>query len=432
MNAVNIPAPAKRHGTAGEPMSGALRRPAARSVEVTKLPPTTPATARRPALLRAAAYIRVSTADPSQQDSLWAQQYRLTQMIMGNPDCAYAGAYRDDGVSGYKADRPAFTRLMADARAGKIDLIYTKSISRFARNTELLLRAVRELQSLGVGVIFDEQGIDTRTAQGEVMISVMGAVAEAERTSISGNVRWALRKRIESGNTQHMTNAPYGYTRTESGLIPDGNAEVVRGIFDRYIGGDSCKDIADRLNGQGVPAPGGGCWRWQSVYAILTREKYKGDCLYFKQHRLVDGRRVYNHGTYDQYYVEDNHPGIVDEETWTAAQALKDERLQSGRSDHSGRLKCPHCHTSLTRVVVKGRVFWCCRKSLRAGKAACPGIRVPEEALTELEAGRTYAVREDDNAAQGAIIATVRVHGHEKVYRFEEITGRIYTNSRRV
>lgn len=204
-------------------------------------------------------------------------------------------------------------------------------------------------------------------------------------------------------------------------MKPDENAAVVRDIFKRYLSGDSCKTIANDLNRRGIAAAGGGQWRWQSVRAILGQEKYKGDCLYFKQHRLVDGRRVYNHGAYDQYYVEGNHPWIVDEATWAAAQVLSEDRLHKGRSDASGRLKCPHCGTSLTRVVVKGRVFWCCRKSLRNGKVACPGIRVPEEALAELEQGRTYVVREDAGRAGNGAIAMVRVHGRDKVFRFEEI-----------
>ena len=190
--------------------------------------------------LRVCAYIRVSTHHEKQLASLENQRLYYETKIKSNPEYEYSGIYSDAGVSGSKEDREGLQKMLADARSGKLDLILTKSISRFARNTKIILEYVREFQQIGVGIVFEEQGINSKTADGEVMLTILASFAEQERKNVSENVKWAMRKKFKRGEVLVDTNRFMGFIKDEEGrlIIDEEEAKIVRLIFEKYIQGD--------------------------------------------------------------------------------------------------------------------------------------------------------------------------------------------------
>lgn len=228
--------------------------------------------------LRVAAYARVSTEKGAMLHSLAAQINYYSEMIQSNLEYEYAGVYADEGLSGTLEGRPEFQRMLRDCRAGKIDRILCKSISRFARNTIMLLKTVRELKLLGVSVYFEEQNIDTMSGEGELMLTVLASFAQEESRSVSENCKWRIRKKFEQGIPTGLR--MYGY-RVKNGvftIVPQ-EAEIVRHIFRMYLEGMGCERIKKALTEAGIPAPNGGLWSASTILLMLRNEKYAGDLL---------------------------------------------------------------------------------------------------------------------------------------------------------
>jgi site-specific DNA recombinase len=332
--------------------------------------------------LRVCAYIRVSTGNEKQLDSLENQRQYYEHIISANPEYQFCGIFSDAGISGSKENRPGFQSMLAEARNGNLNLIMTKSISRFARNTILLLESVRELKMLGVGVIFEEQHINTLSSDGELMLTVLASIAEEERKSVCGNVQWAVRSRYKRGDAMIDTNRLLGYNKDKNGglIIDEEQAEIVRLIYKRYIDGISAYQLAKELNQMGTPTYTNKPWSSGRILRIISNEKYKGDCL--MQKSFVDdcGKQVQNNGQRDQYYIECNHSAIIGNEQWKAAQELRNNRKPK-TYPISGRLHCPLCCAVLIRKTSKWGVDWECGTYLHNRKYACPGIRIPEDIL---------------------------------------------------
>lgn len=271
------------------------------------------------------AYIRVSTGHEKQLDSLENQRQYYERLITSNPKYEFRGIFSDAGISGAKEERPGFSDMLAQAREGNIDVILTKSISRFARNTVLLLKAVRELKSLGVAVVFEEQHINTLSADGELMLSVLASIAEEERKAVCGNVSWAIRSRYKRGEVSIDTNRLLGYDKDENRVlvINEEQADIVRLIFSRYLSGASAKKIAKELNAGRVPTFTDYPWSGQRILRIIGNEKYIGDCLLQKFYVDERGTLVRNRGQIDRYYLSESHPAIVSREDWQRAQEIK-------------------------------------------------------------------------------------------------------------
>ena len=259
--------------------------------------------AAMPRLERVAAYCRVSSGKDAMLHSLSAQVSHYSEFIQRRPGWAYAGVYADEAMTGTKDDRPEFQRLLADCRAGKIDRVLTKSVSRFARNTVTLLETVRELKKLGVAVYFEEQNIDSLSGDGELMLTILASFAQEESKSVSDNCKWRIRKDFSEGKPMNLP-LLYGYRREKGRIVIDEReAEIVRFIFRSCLNGMGKGRITEALREQGVPCRLGGEWQTETVGGILKNEKYTGDALlqktYIENH--LTKRKCFNRGELPQY-----------------------------------------------------------------------------------------------------------------------------------
>lgn len=350
-----------------------------------------------PRQLRVAAYCRVSTDDEEQLTSYEAQQTYYTDKIMTNRDWTMAGIFADEGITGTSArKRPEFLRMIRQCRQKKIDIILTKSISRFARNTVDCLNYIRVLRNLGIAVIFEKENINTLEADSEILITMLGAFAQAESESISANVRWGKRQAMREGRAHIQYNRLYAYEKGEDGnpkIIPE-QAEVVQSIYDQYLTGASLRMIKERLESEQIPNGAGNIhWTLSSIRSILTNEKYCGDVLLQKTYvsDCISRKVIRNTGQLPMYLVQNHHEGIVDRKTFDAVQTEM-ARRNAGKSPSkknaitgmtsyaskyalSERLVCGECGTLYRRCTWsrqgKKRVVWRCVSRLDYGTKYC-------------------------------------------------------------
>jgi len=277
--------------------------------------------------LRVAAYCRVSTGDESQQTSYTTQKRYYTGYIEGHEGWTLAGIYADEAISGTsRAHREQFNKMMEDAKAGRIDYIVTKSISRFARNTVDTLKCVRELKSLSpaVGCFFEKENIDTLDTTGELILTILSALAQDESRSISDNIRWSIQKKFESGDPMIDLNRMMGYDKGENGewVINEEQAKIVRYIFDQYTSGVSATQIAVDLNEKGITTVLGNQWRADAILTILRNEKYVGDLTMQKTvtQDFLTHKKLRNNGLAPQVHITDHHVPIISREQFDAVQ----------------------------------------------------------------------------------------------------------------
>lgn len=350
--------------------------------------------AAMPRLERVAAYCRVSSGKDAMLHSLSAQVSHYSELIQRRLGWAYAGVYADEALTGTKDDRPEFQRLLADCRAGKIDRVLTKSVSRFARNTVTLLETVRELKELGVAVYFEEQNIDSLSGDGELMLTILASFAQEESKSVSDNCKWRIRKDFSEGKPMNLP-LLYGYRREKGRIVIDEReAEIVRFIFRSCLNGMGKGRITEELREQGVPCRLGGEWQTETVGGILKNEKYTGDALlqktYIENH--LTKRKCFNRGELPQYYAESTHPAIIDHEMYEKVQVLIAERREktnvqkdvTARYPFSGLIVCGCCGAHYHRRTNPTRITWQCVTYLRRGKKHCAAKQIPEETLRSL------------------------------------------------
>ena len=282
----------------------------------------------RPRQLRVAAYCRVSTKDEQQLGSYEAQKEYYTDKIMTNQAWTMAGIYADEGITGTSArKRQQFLEMVRHCRQHKIDLILTKSISRFARNTVDSLNYIRVLRDLGIGVYFEEQNINTLDVSSEFLVTLYSAFAQSESESISGNIRWGKRQAMREGKAIMQYKKLYAFKRGDDGkpsVIPK-QAEVVRRIYSRYLAGDSLRMIKGMLEREHIlNAYGQAEWTLPSIRSILTNEKYCGDVLLQKTfiQDCISKKVIKNTGQLPMYLIPNHHEAIVDRQTYDAVQAL--------------------------------------------------------------------------------------------------------------
>lgn len=303
---------------------------------------------------KVAAYARVSTDSDEQLSSYEAQVNFYTQHIKNNPEWEFAGVYTDEGISGTNLkNRDGFNQMVADALDGKIDLILTKSISRFARNTVDTLTTIRKLKEHGIEVYFEKENIYTLDAKGEVMITIMSSLAQEESRSISENVTWGKRKSMADGKFSLAYKHFLGYEKGEDGLpkIVEDEAKIIRKIYSLFLEGETVRAIADYLTAQGIPTPKGKKqWSVSTIMSILTNEKYKGDALLQKTYTsdFLTKKVKRNHGEIPQYYIENSHPAIIDPDTFELVQneieRRRPVRRQRHRNSHfNAKIVCAEC-----------------------------------------------------------------------------------------
>lgn len=331
-------------------------------------------------LKKVAAYARVSADTDQTEKSFSTQVSYFSQKIQSNPEWVYAGVYSDLGISGTNTTkRRGFQQMIQDAEAGKIDIILTKSIQRFARNTVDLLQTIRHLKDLGVEVRFEKEHISTMSGDGEVMLTILASFAQAESLNMSTNIRWAFRKKNEQGiPNQHFI--IYGYRWEGDTLVPvPEEAAVVRKIYKEFLTGKSLQKIADGLKGKKTYY-GKDTFLKKTIANMLQNITYTGTMLLQKGFVVspLTKKRKANEGELPQYKVEEDHEAIIDMDTFTKVQELIQKKQALGvwanpalnLTLFTGMVKCPHCHKSYRRHVrSNGAVYWECmnRKNCQVG-----------------------------------------------------------------
>ena len=277
-------------------------------------------------------------------------------------DWEFAGIYTDEGISGTStARREGFRNMISDALDGKIDLIVTKSVSRFARNTVDSLTTIRQLKEKNVEVYFEKESIWTFDSKGELLITIMSSIAQEESRSISENTKWGIRKKFSDGKISLAYSTFLGYDKGPNGslVINEGEAKLVRYIYSLFIQGKTVGHIARLLTKEGHPTPQGKqTWRHEGIMSILTNEKYKGDALLQKSYTpdFLSKRPVPNKGELPQYYVKDSHEPIIEPEVFDLVQqelAFRKQFMAGSDSNHpfSGRIRCGDCQSFYGRKV---------------------------------------------------------------------------------
>lgn len=329
----------------------------------------------------------------------------------------------DDGLTGTKESREGFQRLLAGCRAGEIDMVITKSISRFARNTVTLLKTVRELKSLGIDVYFEEQSIHSASSEGELMLTILASFAQEESLSASENQKWRIKRNFEQGRP--WSGKLFGY-RLVNGtfiLLPD-EAAIVRRVFEEYLSGKGTEAIANGLNADGLTNRGG---KWYpSVIAHMLRNiDYTGNLLLQKTYREdhLTKRKRKNDGVLPQYFVEEAHEAIVDSDTFEAVQKEAEMRLAKYKHENKGSEKyaftglivCAICGRKYKRKKTHAGPVWICPTFNSAGKAVCPSKQIPDETLKELTAGIDLRTVERMTAESGNILRVRFRDGTEQI-----------------
>ena len=337
---------------------------------------------------RVAAYARVSSGKEAMLHSLKAQIDYYREYINCNPEWTFAGIYADEAKTGTKDSREQFQLLLEDCRAGKIDMVVTKAISRFARNTVTLLETVRELQRLGIDVYFEEQNIYTLSTDGELMLTLLASFAQEESLSVSENQKWRIRKGFEQGKASTCQMLGYRLVDGEITIVPE-EAVTVRRIFELYHQGYGMQKIANIINEEGHRTIKGSEWRCSKVRDILQNEKYCGDLLlqkcFVRDH--VSKACVPNRGELPQYFVEGDHEAIVGKDVFGAVQTRMAQRRaeyarpQGRESAFSRKIRCTICGKNYRRKTTAYNVVWCCSTFNTKGKKYCASKVIPEATL---------------------------------------------------
>ena len=341
---------------------------------------------------RVAAYARVSSGKFSMVMSLAAQTSYYSDLIQHQNGTVFVGIYADEGITGTKEDRPEFQRLMEDCRAGKIDVIYTKSTSRLARNTVLLLKTVRELKLLGVDIYFEKENIHSLSTEGELLLTILASYAQEESRSASENQLWRVRKNFENGRP--WNGVVYGY-RLRNGKyeIHPEEAAVVRGIFEDYLSGMGHLSIAKKLNEQQVAPMFSERWGPSSVSRILKNDLYTGNLLLQKTYRenYITKKVLPNLGELPKYFVEGAHEAIISQEMYAAVQAESSRRAErhyhptaNQKNMFTGLITCTVCGKYYRKKPNHGKSTWTCGTYITAGKQACASKAIPEDTLMKL------------------------------------------------
>ena len=356
--------------------------------------------------LRVAAYCRVSTDEEDQMNSLDTQVKYYTGKIAENPNWSMVGIYADEGITGTRTDkREKFLKLMRDCKKGKVDLILTKSTARFARNTVDSLSWIRKLRAMGIGVYFEEQNLDSLKAENETLIGFFSVMAQAESESISANVKWGIQKRMKNG-TYTLSFRMLGYRKDADGnpyIIPE-EAEIVRTLFQMVLDGASLGMLKEYLERKHIKTPKGREeWSLTVIRYMLSNEKYVGDILYQKSYRTdcISKKVKINRGEVTRYLISNNHPAIIDRDTFNLVQAELARRTNtrkkfdsaitkqgkySGKYALSELLVCGSCGSSYKRTskVAKGKTtyYWRCISRIEHGKTFCKdSVGIEEQML---------------------------------------------------
>ena len=396
---------------------------------------------------RVAAYARVSLDKDAMLHSLAAQVSYYKGLIQRKPEWEYAGVYADEGLTGTKENRPEFQRLLADCRAGKIDMVIVKSISRLARNTVTMLATVRELKRLGIDVLFEKENIHSMSGDGELMLSILASFAQEESLSVSENCKWRIRKNFAAGESNSFLMYGYRVRGGEYEIIPE-EGEIVRQIFEWYLDGTGTGHIAIMLNAKQVKPCRGTSWNRTTIMSILRNEKYTGNMLLqktFISDHLTKAKKK-NQGELPQYYVEGSYEAIIDQATFDRVQEELRRRADFYETGNSvvkyhnplaQKITCGLCGKHFIRrfgntAAKYKRPLWICQTYLSKTKAACPSRRISEKVLFPILAG-VLGVQAEDVLDESSRIKEITVFpdGHLMVSANGETVERHWENPSR-
>ncbi len=360
--------------------------------KITRVSRPMPAIVRRK---KVAAYARVSVESERMNHSLLAQISYYNGLIQRNPEWEFAGVYADDGISGTTIDkRKGFKQMLADCEAGKIDIILTKSIQRFARNTVDLLTTVRHLKDLGIEVRFEKEHIRSLTGDGELMLSILASFAQEESRSISENVKWATRKRFAKGIPNGRFRI-YGYRWNDDQLVVEPKeAAIVRLIYDNFLKGLSAESTEKQLEQMGIKSYNGKHFGNAAVRGILQNITYTGNMLFQKAYIAdpITGKAKINHGELPQYFVEDTHEAIIPMETYKKVKEEIERRRELGALANwsintccfTSKIKCGICGKSYVHSIrrdQKKENVWTCISHKRKGRTCHSKGGIPQKVL---------------------------------------------------
>jgi DNA invertase Pin-like site-specific DNA recombinase len=371
---------------------------------------------------RTAAYARVSSGKDAMLHSLAAQADYFAGYIARQPSWVYAGCYMDEAKTGTKDTRPEFQRLLADCRAGKIDVIITKAVARFARNTLTLLETVRELKSLGIDVYFEQENLHSLNGEGEVMLTIIAAVAQEQSRSVSENSKWRIRKDFQQGLAS--PHRMLGY-RVKHGrlIIRQDEAEVVRQIFAWYMEGYGKEGISFKLAAMGIKrAP-------NNVRGVLMNIKYMGDLMLqkFFINNHLEKKKMINQGELPRFIVSGSHEPIINKDTFNQVQ--EEMRRRAGKYlpkprlnqtyAFTGMIKCGICGAPYRRKIAGSaaqykKPVWICRTYNSVGKAACASQMIPE-AILEAKTAEALKIPVYNETLMKQLIREIRVPAHNRL-----------------
>lgn len=383
--------------------------------------------------LRVAAYCRVSTKQEEQLNSYEVQKSHYEERIRSEPKWTLVGIFADKGISGTSTKhRDEFNKLIRQCKKGKVDMIITKSISRFARNTLDCIKITRMLREIGVDVYFEEQNLHSIDPSSEFYISIYGSVAQSESENMSANIIWGREQSARRGNVSFQYKNFLGYRKGENGqpeIIPE-EAKIVKMIYDQFLAGDSFIEICKSLEEQGIPSPGGkDTWQRSTIQSILSNEKYKGDAIINKTYidNCISKKVKVNHGERPKYYVENNHPAIIDAGTFgrvqeeLARRSGKTKVKQVGTKTEQGKysskyaltelLVCGECGTPYRRCTWtargKKKIVWRCINRLDYGKKYCHQSPSIEESVLQEAIMKAIMQTAKQNAD---VLKTLKLH----------------------
>ena len=405
--------------------------------EIRKIEVTVP---QMPKRKRVAAYARVSVDSEQLLHSLSAQVSYYSNLIQNNPNWEYAGVYADEGISGTgTAKRKEFLRMISDCEAGKIDLILVKSLSRMARNTVDLLNTVRHLKEIGVEVRFERENISTFTEDGEFLLTLLASYAQCESESISENVKWGKRKKFSQGHTKGII-PPCGYKcQDDEWIIVPEEAEIVKRIFNEYLGGKAKTALADEFKAEGIRNRSGGFRDHTAIDYILRNPAYVGDVLLQKTYVTDPFTKImkWNKGELPQYLVKNHHEPIIDREAFAKTQAELKRRGELGifaygvvpTSCFTQKLECGKCHSVYQRDVGEIRVdgsqpiYWVCYGSYtkrKSKKAVCNAGRFLTEELLIEKCNEILGFKEFNEDIFSSKVAKIIIDSEKLTFHFND------------
>jgi len=405
--------------------------------KISRVQPPAPALPQRK---RVAAYARVSVTTERLLHSISAQVSYYSDLIQRNPEWEYAGVYADYGASGTEtAHRDEFKRLITDCEAGAINIVLTKSISRFARNTLDLLETVRHLKELGVEVRFEKENISSLSGDGELMLSILASFAQEESRSVSENIKWSIRKRFEQGIPNGRFRI-FGYRWDGDHLVVEPEeAKVVRRIYQNFLDGKSRLETEREFAAEGITTLNGCRWADSSIKEVLTNITYTGNLLFQKEFVKdpLTHRKYVNRGELPKYFVENSHEAIIDMDTFDYVQSEMARRRELGcfankhlnLSCFSTKVKCGNCGKSYLRSARNGGqyVLWMCGSKKGRGKVSCGAKDIPESQLKRISS-EVLGLSEFDADVFSERVERVTIIGKDKMlFQFSDGTTREVT-----